>query len=301
MYGCGLQFDLCGCSVSTLIAVSFSKDSPSTYPSLAPTFVTFKAIATNTDVTPPGITQLAATGIYWFLYGVTTPTYFLLDGITVNTATDRYVFGVLDPAQQVDLQLNRMSTTLSAENTTLVAMATTLTALGTTNVALGTTNFGLGTTGVALGATSVALGLLNFGLGQSNIALGNTNVAIGITGLALGTTNVALGTTNVALGTTTVALGITNVAIGTTITSMVGLGNSLITDISARIGTTASSFGTTAVDPGDVFGFLKRAQEFREGDQSFSKTSGIWAISTRGGTLLIEKSLSQTSTNVSKS
>lgn len=259
--------------MSTLIAVSFSKDNPSTYPSLAPTFVAFKSIITGANVTPPGITQLAADGLYWFLYGATTPTYFLLDGITVNTATDRYVFGVLDPCQQVDLQLNRMSTTLAAENTTLVALGTTMVALGTTNVALGTTN----------------------------VALGITNVAINTTLIGLGMTAVGLGITNAGFGQTGVALGITNVAIGTTITALVGIGNTGIADISARVGTTLSSFGTTAVDPGDLFGYLKRALEFREGDQSFSKTSGIWAISTRGGTLLIEKSLSQTSTNVSKS
>lgn len=230
--------------MATLVAVSFSQSSPNTYPSLAPTFITWMDMQTGNTFTPPAITQMAFTGIYMFSHTTTTPFYFLLDGITVNSTSDRYVYGVLSPIQQVDIQLTQFSATMSA-------ISSTLTAIGTTNVALGTTNVALGTSIYALGVTGVAIGTTGLGYGTSIYALG----------LSLST---------------------------------------LSTDISTRIGTTSSSYGTTSVDPGDLFGHLKRAQEVREGDGSFSKTTGIWQQSTRGGTLLVEKSLSQTSTSVTK-
>lgn len=230
--------------MATLYAVAFNQTDPRTYPSLAPSFVTFKRISDNLDISPPSISQLATTGLYFFTYTASFSVYFLLDGITVNSTSDRYVYGVLDPVHQVDKQLAELSSTLAAYNNTLAA-------LGTTNVALGTSNF--------------AWGNSNFALGVSNYAWGNTNFAL-----------------------------------NTTILSIVGPNGSLITSIDAKIGSTASSFGTTLTDPGDLYGYLKRAQEFREGDQTFNKVSGAWAISTRGGTLLIEKTLSQSSTQVTK-
>ncbi len=236
----------------TLVAVSFNQSNPSNYPSLAPTFLTFMNMLTGGTITPPGITQLAFTGIYMFPHSTTTPFYFILDGITVSTSTDRYVYGVLGSIQQVDIQLSNLSSTLASYNSTAIAYSSTLTAYSSTLVALGTTN------------------------------------------IALGTTNIAIGTSNIALGTTAVALG-------TTILSLESISSSLITDISSRIGTTASSFGSTSVDPGDLFGFMKRNQEFLEGDQTFNKVTGAWDISSRGGTLLIEKTLSQTASSVTKS
>jgi hypothetical protein len=230
--------------MSTLYAVAFSQTDPRTYPSLAPTFLTFKKITDNSDISPPAITQLSTTGLYFFSYTASFSVYFLLDGVTVNSTADRYVYGVLDPVHQVDKQLAEMGATLAAYNSTLVA--------------IGTTNFALGTTGVALGIS-------NFAWGNSNFAYGNTNFAL-----------------------------------NTTILGLVSINSTLATSIDARIGTTASSFGSTATDPGDIFGYLKRAQEVREGDQTFNKVTGAWDISTRGGTLLIEKTLTQSSTQVTK-
>jgi hypothetical protein len=66
------------------------------------------------------------------------------------------------------------------------------------------------------------------------------------------------------------------------------------------IGTTASSYGTTGVDPGTVMGYLKRLQELQEGDASFNKTTGVWQIQTRGGTLLQSKTLTNTASAVTK-
>jgi len=251
--------------MATLYAVAFSQTDPRTYPSLAPTFLTFKKISDGSDISPPSISQMSTSGLYFFTYTASFSVYFLLDGITVNATADRYVYGVLDPVHQVDKQLAEMGTTLVAVGNTAVALGTTSVALGTTSVALGTTSVALGTSAVALGTSNYAWGNSNYALGVSNYAWGNTNFAI-----------------------------------GTTITGLVSVNSSLATSIDARIGTTASAIGSTSVDPGDLFGFLKRAQEFREGDQDFNKVSGVWNINSRGGTLLISKTLSQSSSSVSK-
>lgn len=74
-----------------------------------------------------------------------------------------------------------------------------------------------------------------------------------------------------------------------------------VNDILADIGTTASTFGTTAVDPGTLYGYLKRLQELLEGDATFNKTTGVWDIYSRGSsTLLREKTLTNTSGNAGK-
>lgn len=146
--------------------------------------------------------------------------------------------------------------------------------------------------------------------GNTLTALSVSLTAQGSTIFGLGTTSVALGISVNALGTSAVALGVTGVAIGTSLTAIgnsifAGLGGgagvSLSAEILLRMGSTLSSFGSTSIDPGDLFGYLKRNQEFLEGDQTFNKTSGAWDISTRGGTLLIEKTLSNSSTTVTKS
>ncbi len=67
------------------------------------------------------------------------------------------------------------------------------------------------------------------------------------------------------------------------------------------VGYTASSFGSTSVDPGDIFGMVKRNQENFEGNSSFLKSSGVWSIFSRGSsTLLSVKTLTQDTTGVTK-
>jgi hypothetical protein len=230
--------------MAKLYGLSFNVD-PRNYPSLAPTFITFKNLVTGSDVSPPGITQLATTGLYFFSYGATQATYFLVDGITVSVANDRYLTGILDPIQEVDNQLSAASVTLQA-------------------------------------------------LGNSNIALGMTNVALNITGAALGTTAVALGTSAVSSGITAVALGNSIYALG--------LSHSSVNfSLAALIGTTASSFGTEVVDPTTVFGYLKRMQEFNEGNQDFNKTTGVWTIEARNTSLIATKTLTNSSSEVTRS
>lgn len=109
---------------------------------------------------------------------------------------------------------------------------------------------------------------------------GVTLVAIGNSAIALGTTNIGFGVSNFALGTSIYALGATN---------------------SALVGSTSSSFGTDSVDPTTIFGFLKRAQETREGNEAYTKSSGALTISSRGSSqLLATKAISDSTTSTTK-
>lgn len=103
------------------------------------------------------------------------------------------------------------------------------------------------------------------------------------------------------VGTTMQAIGSTSVAIGTSL-SAIGASiyqQSLLNILS--IGSTASSIGSTSVNPGDVYGFLKRIQEVLEGNQTFTKSTGIWEISSRGSTLLATKTVSDSTSSVTRS
>jgi len=72
--------------------------------------------------------------------------------------------------------------------------------------------------------------------------------------------------------------------------------------VDQRIGTVDDSYGTTATDPTTVMGYLKRDQEFNEGDAVFTKSTGIWDVYSRGSsTLLMEKTLTNNSTQSTKS
>jgi len=143
--------------------------------------------------------------------------------------------------------------------------------------------YAAGVTGVALGTTSVALGTSNIALGTTAVALGNTAVALGITAVAIGTSNIALGTTMV--------------AIGTTILSQVAFGSSLM----FLVGDNASLIGNDVSDPTTVFGFLKRAMNTREGDENYTKATGVLQIyDLTGATLLRTQTISDTATNVTR-
>jgi len=61
------------------------------------------------------------------------------------------------------------------------------------------------------------------------------------------------------------------------------------------------SIGSTSVDPSTVIGFLKRLQEFNEGNAVFLKATGLWDVYSRGSsTLLAEKTLTNTVTSANK-
>ncbi len=249
---------------------AFGSGNPATNASLAPTFITFVNSAGTTFAAPAIAEKYPGSGLYYVSYGATQTMAFILDGATSGLATtDRYIAGVFDPYDQFGITLNAA--------------------------------YALGVTSVALGTTLIGYGNSNIALGMSNIAIGNSNIAIGMSNIALGTTNIfleSIGLTAMAgYGITLVAQGVTVVSIGNT---LLGIGSSFV-GLASILGTTASSYGSTNVDPVDVMGYLKRSREFNEGNQTYTKATGLLDFYVRGGaTLLIEKTVSDTATNTTK-
>lgn len=130
---------------------------------------------------------------------------------------------------------------------------------------------------------------------------GNTLIAYGLSNLAFGQSNVALGISNFALGTSGVAQGLSNfIGIATANSALALLGPGL-TGLAGLIGDTASSYGTDLVDPTTIFGFLRRSQEFWEGNEVYTKTSGLLDFYPRGASqLLREKTISDTVLSTTK-
>jgi hypothetical protein len=65
--------------------------------------------------------------------------------------------------------------------------------------------------------------------------------------------------------------------------------------VDEKTGYITDSFGSTSIDPTTILGFLKRMQEFLEGNKVFTKSTGLWDVYSRGSTtLLVEKTLSDT-------
>ena len=61
------------------------------------------------------------------------------------------------------------------------------------------------------------------------------------------------------------------------------------------------SIGSTSVDPATVIGFLKRVQQYLEGDSFFEKSTGTWDVYSKGAsTLLVQKSLTNDVTQATK-
>lgn len=74
-----------------------------------------------------------------------------------------------------------------------------------------------------------------------------------------------------------------------------------IQSVDEKVGTTADSFGSTSVDPSTLFGYVKRNLEMWEGDETFSKSSGVLDMYSRGSsTLLREKTLANNTTETTK-
>ena len=103
------------------------------------------------------------------------------------------------------------------------------------------------------------------------------------------------------VGVTMTAIGVSSLALGNTILSINQIGSSFV----SYIGSTASSFGTTSVDPSTIFGYLKRLQELLEGDQTFAAGIGQWQLYNRGAlgttTLLRVKNILNNGALVTKS
>ncbi len=154
------------------------------------------------------------------------------------------------------------------------------------------------------GNTLTAIGFSNLVYGSSLFAFGNTLTSIGYSNLVYGASNFALGTTSVAYLVAASGVGVAVAAMGTT---LIGVGSSSLAagqslaGLAAFVGTTASSFGSTSIDPSTLFGFLKRAQEIQEGAQVYTKASGLWDLYDRTQTTLLrEKTISDSSSQTTK-
>lgn len=71
--------------------------------------------------------------------------------------------------------------------------------------------------------------------------------------------------------------------------------------VDQQLGFSTDSFGSTATDPASMWGYLKRLQEFFEGDQIYTKATAILQIFNRGSTTLLRtKNLTNTTTSATK-
>lgn len=121
----------------------------------------------------------------------------------------------------------------------------------------------------------------------------------------LGTTTVAMGNSLSILGGSLSIMGNSMNIMGTSIVAMGVTVSSIVSGASgvlALLGNNASSYGDNTTNPTTVFGYLRRAQQFGEGDAIFTKATGVWDVYPRGvtTTLLLEKVLDDNGTLVTK-
>lgn len=116
-----------------------------------------------------------------------------------------------------------------------------------------------------------------------------------------GVTLTAIGNTSIAIGTTHIGQGVTLLS-GVTLLYGFGLSNAAIgATLLTQLGNTTSSYGTNTADPTTIFGFLKRAQETREGNETYTKASGLLDIYSRGSSqLMTEKTIADSTTSTTK-
>lgn len=275
----------------------FGSGNPATNTGLAPTFIKF-VDGSGGSTTPPAIAETpAGSGLYKASYQPNGTVAFILDGATTGlVASDRYISGVLDPYDLFGVTLNAIGVTLTAQGATIVAFGGTLTAIGTNVSAVGTTLTAQGSTLVGAGNTLGAIGVSLAAMSATLIAQGATVVGNGTTLAAFAA---AQGVSMAAMGSTLNAIGTSLAAFETGGATLVGIGNT-IAAMSVLLGTQTSAYGSTASDPTTVFGFLIRAQELAEGNQVYTKSTGVFQMFTRGATLLRQKTISDTSSQTTK-
>ena len=284
--------------------VVFGTGDPRGQTGLSPTFLQFWNLSSGTTNAPPSIaeTVVGKTGVYTFSYGTTQPIQFLIDAATTSPgANNRYVVGQIDPSDRAD----EYGTTLTAIGFSNLVYGSSLYAYGTTLTAIGYSGLVYGSSLFAQGTTLTAIGFSNLVYGSSLLAQGTTLTAIGFSNLVYGSSLTAQGVSLTAQGVSLaaqsvslMAQGVSMIAQGVTIT-YIGQSGGLFSLIGSP---TASSFGSTSIDPTDMFGFLKRAQEMAEGNQIYTKATGVLDFYNRGSsTLLREKTISDTSANTTKS
>lgn len=99
--------------MSKQYVLRFGSANPANYTGLSPTITSFRELPVGTIVTPPGITEIpSATGLYYFTYGATAQISFIVDGGSPLSSTERYIAGVVDPADEIDQQLTILGSTL---------------------------------------------------------------------------------------------------------------------------------------------------------------------------------------------
>lgn len=93
--------------MSTRYGLKFGSGDPRSFTGLTPTFVFF-ATQAGVTMTPPGISEVLASGLYYFNYtpNATFTIFFIADGgSSVTDNSVRYLSGSLDPVAAVDQQL----------------------------------------------------------------------------------------------------------------------------------------------------------------------------------------------------
>lgn len=124
-------------------------------------------------------------------------------------------------------------------------------------------------------------------MGASLSVMGGSLSVMGGSLSVMGASLSVMGSSLNVMGSTLFGIGSTVTGIGNTLAGMVGASGFL-----TLLGDTSSSFGSTSVNPTTVFGFLKRSQEYAEGNRTYAKASGVLDYYSRGSsTLLIEKTI----------
>lgn len=132
---------------------------------------------------------------------------------------------------------------------------------------------------------------------QSLMIAGQSNLIAGQSVLVAGFSILVAGQSVLIAGESTIISGISSIISGISVIPVTS-GNSALLAI---LGSTASSYGST-VDPVDIMGYLKRLQEFNEGDSTYLKSSNQWLIYTRGSSALLAlKTLVDSQTQTTKS
>lgn len=102
-------------------------------------------------------------------------------------------------------------------------------------------------------------------------------------------------------GNTLIAYGLTTISMLTAIGLSMGTFGGSLGALGLLIGDTSSSYGSTSIDPTTVFGFLKRAQEISEGNETYTKSTGYLDYYPRAAsTLLRQKLISDTTSETTK-
>ena len=149
-------------------------------------------------------------------------------------------------------------------------------------------NFGFTLSGIAA-TQSVYAPIIPAGYSLTVAGLSQSiqNYSLIVQGLSLTVQNISLTVQGLSLIVADYSLGVQNY--------------SLAIQGASLLGDTASSFGTDISDPVSIFGFLKRAQEDREGNETYIKASGTLSTYSRGSSqLLVTKTISDSATETSK-